>query len=150
MTRKQQSLIIRLWKDWCRVWPAQYGHNSLDVHSDGYDPVFDVIPAQTYKDFYYEVVRGHPNLRTLNAFEVIDCALNEIRAPETPVVRQERSEPQRAEAHELETAISEEAYEVTEMDAVELTSLPEMNVVEVEMQPVRDRLGRPLREADIA
>ncbi len=82
MTRQQQQLILRLWQDWCRVWPEQYGHESLGVKPGGYDPVFDVVPAQTYKDFYFEVVRGHPKLRSLNAFEVVDTALNQIRAPE--------------------------------------------------------------------
>lgn len=77
---------MRLWRDWCRLWPEQYGHNSLQVQSGGYDPVFDVIPCQTYKDFYLEVARHHPRLRSLNPFEVIDTALNQIRAPETTVI----------------------------------------------------------------
>ncbi|NKB99674.1 MAG: hypothetical protein GKR90_14425 [Pseudomonadales bacterium] len=82
MTRQQQQLILRLWQEWCRVWPEQYGHESLRVKPEGYDPVFDVVPSQTYKDFYFEVVRGHPKLRSLDAFEVVDTALNQIRAPE--------------------------------------------------------------------
>ena len=85
MQRQQQQLILRLWKEWCRVWPEQYGHESLEVQAEGYDPVFDVIPSQTYKDFYYEVVRGHPQLRNLSAFEVIDAALNQVRTPESTV-----------------------------------------------------------------
>ncbi len=79
---------MRLWRDWCRLWPEQYGHNSLQVHAGGYDPVFDVIPSQAYKDFYLEVVRNHPRLQHLNAFEVIDTALNQVRAPETTVVEE--------------------------------------------------------------
>lgn len=86
MTRQQELIILRLWRDWCRLWPVQYGHESLQVAAGGYDPVFDVIPAQTYKDFYHEVVRGHPLLKDLNPLEVIDTALNQVRAPEAPVV----------------------------------------------------------------
>jgi hypothetical protein len=82
VTRQQEQLILRLWREWCKVWPEQYGHSSLDVKPEGYDPVFDVIPSQAYKDFYLEVVSGHPALRQLNVFEVVDVALNEIRAPE--------------------------------------------------------------------
>ena len=84
--RQQEQMILRLWRDWCRLWPEQYGHESLQVKPQGYDPVFDVIPSQTYKDFYLEVVRGHPVLKTLNVFEVIDVALNQVRAPETSTV----------------------------------------------------------------
>ncbi len=83
MNRRQETTILRLWRDWCRLWPEQYGHNSLQVTSTGYDPVFDVIPCQAYKDFYHEVIRRHPQLRHLNPFEVIDTALNQVRAPET-------------------------------------------------------------------
>ena len=83
MTRQQEIMILRLWRDWCKVWPEQYGHESLDVAPTGYDPVFDVIPAQAYKDFYFEVVLDQPELRELNAFEVVDAALNQIRAPES-------------------------------------------------------------------
>ncbi|MCR9258916.1 MAG: hypothetical protein NXH95_04295 [Pseudomonadaceae bacterium] len=86
MTRQQEQMILRLWRDWCRLWPEQFGHESLQVKPQGYDPVFDVIPSQTYKDFYLEVVRGHPSLKTLNVFEVIDVALNQVRAPETSSV----------------------------------------------------------------
>ena len=85
MQRQQQQLILRLWKEWCRIWPEQYGHESLEVKPEGYDPIFDVVPSQTYKDFYFEVVRGHPHLRGLSAFEVIDAALNQTRAPEMTV-----------------------------------------------------------------
>ncbi len=83
VTRQQEQMILRLWRDWCRLWPEQFGHESLQVKPQGYDPVFDVIPSQTYKDFYLEVVRGHPSLKTLNVFEVIDVTLNQVRAPET-------------------------------------------------------------------
>ncbi|XOV82914.1 MAG: hypothetical protein ACFHXK_18910 [bacterium] len=76
-------MILRLWRDWCRLWPEQYGHESLQVKPQGYDPVFDVIPSQAYKDFYLEVVCGHPLLKSMNVFEVIDVALNQVRAPET-------------------------------------------------------------------
>ena len=86
VTRQQEQMILRLWRDWCRLWPEQYGHDSLQVKPQGYDPVFDVIPSQTYKDFYLEVVRGHPVLKTLNVFEVIDVTLNQVRAPETSSV----------------------------------------------------------------
>lgn len=85
MQRQQQQLILRLWKEWCRIWPEQYGHESLEVKPEGYDPIFDVVPSQAYKDFYFEVVRGHPQLRGLSAFEVIDAALNQTRAPEMTV-----------------------------------------------------------------
>jgi len=83
VTRQQEQMILRLWRDWCRLWPEQFGHESLQVKPQGYDPVFDVIPSQAYKDFYLEVVRGHPLLKTLNVFEVIDVTLNQVRAPET-------------------------------------------------------------------
>lgn len=82
MNREEERLIVRLWRDWCRLWPEQYGHESLQVTEDGYDPSFDVIPSQAYKDFYFEVVRGHPRLRHINAFEVVDAALNQTLAPE--------------------------------------------------------------------
>ena len=85
MTRQQEAMILRLWRAWCRIWPEQYGHESLQVGAEGYDPVFDVIPGQAYKDFYYEVVLDHPDLKGLNAFEVIDTALNQTRAPESAV-----------------------------------------------------------------
>ena len=87
MIRQQEQLVLRLWRDWCRLWPEQYGHDSLRVGPEGYDPVFDVIPSQTYKDFYFEVVRGHPTLKHINAFEIIDIALNQISAPETAVMK---------------------------------------------------------------
>lgn len=92
MKRQQQALILRLWQDWCRVWPEQYGHESLQVKAEGYDPVFDVIPAQAYKDFYVEVVREHPMLRQINPFEVVDAALNQVRAPETTLTSLEEDE----------------------------------------------------------
>ena len=83
VTRQQEKTILRLWRDWCKLWPEQYGHESLEVKAQGYDPVFDVVPSQAYKDFYLEVVRDHPTLKQLNVFEVIDTALNQVRAPET-------------------------------------------------------------------
>lgn len=98
MTRQQEILILRLWRDWCKVWPEQYGHKSLDVAPSGYDPVFDVIPAQAYKDFYYEVVLGQPELRELNAFEVVDAALNQTRAPESSGVVRKDVAPARSGA----------------------------------------------------
>lgn len=82
MNRQQESMILRLWKDWCVVWPEQYGRESLKVKPEGFDPVFDVIPAKVYQDFYLEVVKDHPMLRDLNVFVVIDTALNQTRAPE--------------------------------------------------------------------
>ena len=86
MRRQQEQMILRLWRDWCKLWPEQYGHESLQVKAGGYDPVFDVIPSQAYKDFYYEVVRGHPQLRHLNAFEIVDAALNQTPSPEATMV----------------------------------------------------------------
>lgn len=91
MTRQQEQLILRLWRDWCKLWPEQYGHASLGVKPEGYDPVFDVIPSQAYKDFYLEVVCDHPSLRHLNVFEVVDTALNQIRAPEAATARPARA-----------------------------------------------------------
>jgi hypothetical protein len=93
VTRQQEQMILRLWRDWCRLWPEQYGHESLQVKVDGYDPVFDVIPSQAYKDFFFEVVRGHPHLKNLNAFEVVDAALNQVRAPEAPWLEDALEEP---------------------------------------------------------
>lgn len=93
VTRQQEQMILRLWRDWCRLWPEQYGHESLQVKVDGYDPVFDVIPSQAYKDFFFEVVRGHPHLKNLNAFEVVDAALNQVRAPEAPWLEDAHEEP---------------------------------------------------------
>lgn len=89
MGEKYEQAVLRLWFDWCKLWPEQYGRESLAVNEDGYDPVFDVIPSQAYKDFYYEVIRDHPTLGRLNAFEVIDITLNQIPAPELPIVAQE-------------------------------------------------------------
>jgi hypothetical protein len=83
VNRQQETIILRLWRDWCRLWPEQYGRDSLQVKPEGFDPVFDVIPSQTYKDFYLEVICGHPTLKHLNVFEVIDTALNQVRAPES-------------------------------------------------------------------
>ena len=91
-------MILRLWRDWCRLWPEQYGHDSLQVKPQGYDPVFDVIPCQTYKDFYLEVVHGHPTLKDLNIFEVVDTALNQSRAPEFTEA------PQRSRVADVELA----------------------------------------------
>ena len=82
MTRQQEIAILRLWRQWCNIWPAHYGHESLQVEG-GYDPSFDVIPAQMYLDFYHDVTRRHSRLQHLNVFEVVDTALNQTRAPET-------------------------------------------------------------------
>lgn len=86
MTKQEERTILRLWKDWCKLWPEQYGHESLHVRAEGYDPVFDVVPSQTYKDFYLEVIRDHPTLKHINVFEVVDTALNQTRAPENAPV----------------------------------------------------------------
>jgi len=96
VTRQQEQIILRLWREWCRVWPEQYGRASLEVKPEGYDPVFDVIPSQAYKDFYLEVVSGHPLLRSLNVFEVIDTALNQVKAPEAAVPAPARVTARRA------------------------------------------------------
>jgi hypothetical protein len=84
--RHDEETVLRLWFDWCKIWPVQYARNSLAVKEEGYDPVFDLIPSQAYKDFYYEVVRDHPTLKRLNPLEVIDITLNQIPAPERPIV----------------------------------------------------------------
>ena len=104
-------MILRLWRDWCRFWPEHYGHDSLQVKPQGYDPVFDVIPCQTYRDFYLEVVRGHPQLKQLNVFEVIDTALNQGRAPESATqaprvaeVELDIDSPAQNDANEADTA----------------------------------------------
>ena len=107
MTRQQEQLILRLWRDWCKLWPEQYGHESLQVNTQGYDPVFDVIPSQAYKDFYVEVVRDHPTLKGLHVFEVMDTALNQSRAPEALVQQHRgtthgRADPARVVGVELE------------------------------------------------
>jgi hypothetical protein len=86
MGRNYEQAVLWLWFDWCKLWPVQYARDSLAVKANGYHPVFDVIPSQAYKDFYYEVIRDHPTLKGLNAFEVIDITLNQIPAPEKPVV----------------------------------------------------------------
>ena len=83
MNKRQEVIILKLWREWCHTWPEQYGHDSLAVDAGGYDPVFDVIPSQTYIDFYLEVARNHAALQKLNVFEIIDTALNQMRAPET-------------------------------------------------------------------
>lgn len=97
-------MILRLWRDWCRLWPEQYGHESLQVKEEGYDPVFDIIPIQAYKDFYMEVVRGHPVLKALSVFDVIDTALNQTRAPESSSLADGSSKhaPARAQAVSVE------------------------------------------------
>ena len=148
MKRQEQDLILRLWRDWCRVWPQQYGHESLEVKPDGYDPVFDLVPAQTYKDFYFEVVRGHPKLRHLNAFEVVDVALNQIKAPETQTLREQAELPPTDVA--LELPVVEESD--VEVDEVRLEDTPENIepfVVEVELKPAFDPMD-PQRQADSA
>ena len=99
-------MILRLWRDWCKLWPEQYGHESLQVKAGGYDPVFDVIPSQAYKDFYLEVVRGHPQLKSLNVFEVVDTALNQTRAPESSSVADvEVASPAHAPARALAVSV---------------------------------------------
>ena len=60
MDRQQEITILRLWREWCMVWPKHYGRGSLQVGALGYDPIFDVIPCQAYIDFYHEVTRKHP------------------------------------------------------------------------------------------
>ena len=87
MDRVQEALILRLWADWCKVWPEQFGHHSLQVGSDGFDPVFDLIPSRAYRDFCVEVAMDHPQLRDLNPFEVIDIALNQIDSPENALLQ---------------------------------------------------------------
>ena len=122
MQRQQQQLILRLWKEWCRVWPEQYGHESLEVKPEGYDPVFDVVPSQAYKDFYFEVVRGHPNLRGLSAFEVIDAALNQTRAPEMTVKPKMPATPPSSEeaSKDMPMALPESAVQHIEPRIVEV------------------------------
>ena len=83
VNRQQEIAILKLWRQWCIIWPRHYGHELLDVAADGYDPVFDVIPAQMYIDFYTDVTRRHSGLRDLDVFEVVDTALNQTRAPES-------------------------------------------------------------------
>ncbi len=114
MNKKEEQLILRLWKDWCRLWPEQYGHESLQVKPEGYDPVFDVIPSQTYRDFYMEVVRGHPSLKHLNPFEIVDTALNQIRAPEaSEVIRRDAvAEVRLPEEAQTETDASSQEADV--------------------------------------
>ena len=139
MKRQEQETILNLWKDWCLLWPEQYGHESLQVDGQGYDPVFDLIPAQTYKDFYFEVVRGHPQLKHLNAFEVVDTCLNQITAPETPVVRKP-VEPRKADTTDsVEDLLAD----------VDLPDNIEPLIVEVELLPVYDP-NDPEQQVDIA
>ena len=76
---------MRLWREWCVIWPEEYGHESLQVKPQGFDPVFDLIPAQAYIDFYTEITRHHPKLRQVSAFEIMDAALNCGGAPEHQV-----------------------------------------------------------------
>ena len=133
VNRQEQQLILRLWSDWCRVWPDQYGHESLHVKPGGYDPVFDVIPSQTYKDFYFEVVRSHSKIRHLNIFEVVDAALNQIRAPEMTL----RRGPMRADADRLGEVVPELMVEHLEP-----------RIVEVELQPLQD--APPFKDAKVA
>lgn len=165
VTRQEQQLVLRLWKDWCRLWPEHFGHESLQVKPEGYDPVFDLIPSQTYKDFYIEVVRGHPKLKHLNAFEVVDAALNQVRAPEMPVV----GSPLRAVEHDDATESSDDAEHIESADLpVQETTRPERRaerhtaeringievfgeVVEVELAPPPEQDDEtPDPKADIA
>ncbi len=139
MTRQQELIILRLWRDWCRLWPVQYGHESLQVAPGGYDPVFDVIPAQTYKDFYHEVVRGHPLLKDLNPFEIIDTALNQVRAPEAPVV-----------SGDLDEAEQDLVYSVDNqsMEAIELEAAKPVRAVEHDTPSDEDGNDDDSRSAD--
>ena len=111
MGEKYEQAVLRLWFDWCKLWPEQYGRESLAVNEDGYDPIFDVIPSQAYKDFYYEVIRDHPTLGRLNAFEVVDITLNQIPAPELPIVAQEPQEPQKLKAVQVEAQAAQRPVE---------------------------------------
>ena len=147
MTRQEQEIILRLWREWCRVWPEHYGDGSLQVKPEGYDPVFDLIPAQIYKDFFFEVVRGHPKLRQLNVFEIVDVALNQTQAPETPVVA--RPAPVELNEDMLGLPIIEESeVDVDEVAIEDIAENIEPFVVEVELLPVYDPNG-PQRLADI-
>lgn len=111
MNRREERTILRLWKDWCKLWPEQYGHESLQVRAEGYNPVFDVVPSQAYKDFYLEVVRDHPMLKHLNVFEVVDTALNQIRAPESTDAQPTRGRVVSVQIDSTETARPEVALD---------------------------------------
>lgn len=115
------------------MWPEQYGHESLQVKAEGYDPVFDLIPAQAYKDFFVEVIREHPMLDQINVFEVVDAALNQIRAPETTLTRPQGSQ----ECSPIEAAMSggnrARVVEV-EVDVVEV-EMPGLSAPQTEANP---------------
>ncbi len=133
MKPQQQALILRLWQDWCRVWPEQYGHESLQVKVEGYDPVFDLIPSQAYKDFYVEVIREHPMLDQINVFEVVDAALNQIRAPETTL-----TSPQTGQ----ESRPAEAAMDVGEGALVVEVEMPGLLASQTEASPPQAAVGR--------
>jgi hypothetical protein len=147
VTRREQEIILRLWREWCRVWPEQYGHGSLQVKLKGYDPVLDLIPAQTYKDFFFEVVRGHPKLRHLNVFEIVDVALNQTQAPETPVFARPASVELDEEIIGL-PEVEESEIEIDEVAMEDTAQNIEPFVVEVELMPVYEP-NDPQRQVDI-
>lgn len=122
------------------MWPEQYGHESLQVKAEGYDPVFDLIPAQAYKDFYVEVIREHPMLDRINVFEVVDAALNQIRAPETTLTRPQGSQ----ERSPIEAAMGGgNAARVVEVDRVEV-EMPDLSAPQTEANPPQTATIRDL------
>ncbi len=55
MTRKEETMLLASWKNWCVGKPAS---------------------NQTYREFYYDVVRRSTLLRHINVFEVLDAVIN--------------------------------------------------------------------------
>ncbi len=55
MTRGEEVAVVREWSAWSVGKPSS---------------------NQAYADFFFEVVRAHPELRHLNAFEVLDVIVN--------------------------------------------------------------------------
>lgn len=87
VTRQQEQLILRLWKDWCGLWPELSPEKgAVRKGAQVYDPTFDLIPVRFYKKFYMEAAREHPSLKGVSVFEVIDVALNQTKAPEGDLV----------------------------------------------------------------
>ncbi|MEM7098161.1 MAG: hypothetical protein AAF541_07875 [Pseudomonadota bacterium] len=142
MKRQQEIAIIKLWRQWCRIWPQQYGHSSLGV-GEGYDPVFDVIPARMYIDFYTDVTRRHVGLNELNVFEVVDTALNQTPSPETLVAED-------VLVVDVEKALaSEDEHLPLPVVTVELEEITNDEVIVQSVQPTTKRQAKKANKVGV-
>ncbi len=144
MNRQQEIAILKLWRQWCTIWPRHYGHELVDSESEGrkqgYDPVFDVIPVQMYIDFYHDVTRRHEGLRDLDMFEVVDTALNQTRAPETLIADD-------APALDVQTAVNPGDDESLPLPVVTV-ELEQIDNPDADTKPRHNKNRRNAKKAD--